>query len=88
MLALLDALLKKTDEYDSYGMWNVAGYFVSDDMSATDKITHTLKGSYTGATTAGTAEVTVTITAQDEAGKETKTTVVVTVSIRDDSAET
>lgn len=62
-------------------------YSVSDDMSATDKITHTLKGSYTGATTAGTAEVTVTITAKDEAGKETKTTVVVTVSIRDDSTE-
>lgn len=36
MMALLDALLKKTDEYDSYGMWNVAGYFVSDDMSAAE----------------------------------------------------
>ena len=36
MLALLDSLLKKTDEYDSYGMWNVAGYFVSDDMSAAE----------------------------------------------------
>lgn len=36
MLALLDALLKKTDEYDSYGMWNVAGYFVSDDISAAE----------------------------------------------------
>lgn len=36
MMALLDALLKKTDEYDSYGMWNVAGYFMSDDMSAAE----------------------------------------------------
>ena len=36
MMALLDALLKKTDEYDSYGMWNVASYFVSDDMSAAE----------------------------------------------------
>lgn len=36
MMALLDALLKKTDEYDSYGMWNVAGYFISDDMSAAE----------------------------------------------------
>lgn len=36
MMELLDALLKKTDEYDSYGMWNVAGYFVSDDMSAAE----------------------------------------------------
>lgn len=36
MMTLLDTLLKKTDEYDSYGMWNVAGYFVSDDMSAAE----------------------------------------------------
>ena len=36
MMSLLDALLKKTDEYDSYGMWNVAGYFISDDMSAAE----------------------------------------------------
>lgn len=36
MLALLDELLKKTNEYDSYGLWNVAGYFISDDMSATE----------------------------------------------------
>lgn len=36
MLSLLDSLIKKTDEYDSYGMWNVAGYFISDDMSAAE----------------------------------------------------
>ena len=36
MMALLDQLLKKTNEYDSYGMWNVAGYFVSDDMSTAE----------------------------------------------------
>lgn len=36
MLALLDILLKKTNEYDSYGLWNVAGYFISDDMSAAE----------------------------------------------------
>ncbi len=36
MMALLDELLKKTNEYDSYGMWHVAGYFVSDDMSAAE----------------------------------------------------
>lgn len=36
LMSLLDALLKKTDEYDSYGMWNVAGYFISDDMSAAE----------------------------------------------------
>ena len=36
LMALLDALLKKTDEYDSYGMWNVASYFISDDMSAAE----------------------------------------------------
>lgn len=36
MMHLVDELLKKTDEYDSYGLWNVAGYFVSDDMSAAE----------------------------------------------------
>lgn len=36
MLSLLDELLKKTDEYDSYGLWHVAGYFMSDDMSAAE----------------------------------------------------
>lgn len=36
LMTLLDALLKKIDEYDSYGMWNVAGYFISDDMSAAE----------------------------------------------------
>ena len=36
MLTLLDELLKKTDEYDSYGLWHVAGYFLSDDMSAAE----------------------------------------------------
>lgn len=36
MLSLLDSLLKKTNEYDSYGLWNVAGYFTSDDMSAAE----------------------------------------------------
>lgn len=28
--------MRRTNEYDSYGMWNVAGYFVSDDMSAAE----------------------------------------------------
>lgn len=36
MLSLLDELLKKTNEYDSYGLWHVAGYFLSDDMSAAE----------------------------------------------------
>lgn len=36
MMALLDEALKKTNEYDSYGLWSVAGYFVSDDMSAAE----------------------------------------------------
>ena len=36
MLTLIDELLKKTNEYDSYGLWHVAGYFVSDDMSAAE----------------------------------------------------
>lgn len=36
LLHLIDEALKRTNEYDSYGMWNVAGYFVSDDMSAAE----------------------------------------------------
>lgn len=33
---MLDEALKKMNEYDSYGLWNVAGYFLSDDMSAAE----------------------------------------------------
>ena len=36
MLSMLDEALKKMNEYDSYGLWNVAGYFLSDDMSASE----------------------------------------------------
>lgn len=36
LLQLIDEALKRTNEFDSYGMWNVAGYFVSDDMSAAE----------------------------------------------------
>lgn len=36
MMSLVDDLLKKTSEYDSYGLWHVAGYFISDDMSAAE----------------------------------------------------
>ncbi len=36
MLLLVDEALKRTDEFDSYGMWNVGGYFISDDMSASE----------------------------------------------------
>lgn len=36
MLTLIDESLKRTGEFDSYGMWNVAGYFISDDMSASE----------------------------------------------------
>jgi len=36
LLHLLDESIKHIDEFDSYGMWNVAGYFVSDDMSASE----------------------------------------------------
>ncbi len=36
MLVMLDEGLKKMNEYDSYGLWNVAGYFLSDDMSASE----------------------------------------------------
>lgn len=36
MLSMLDEALKKMNEYDSYGLWNVAGYFLSDDMFAAE----------------------------------------------------
>lgn len=36
LMALIDENIKRTDEFDSYGMWNVAGYFTSDDMSAAE----------------------------------------------------
>lgn len=36
MLVMLDEALKKMNEYDSYGLWNVVGYFLSDDMSASE----------------------------------------------------
>lgn len=36
MLQLIDESLKRTSEFESYGMWNVAGYFISDDMAAAE----------------------------------------------------
>ncbi len=36
LMYLLDEALKRTNEFDSYGIWNVAGYFISDDMSAAE----------------------------------------------------
>ena len=36
LMQLLDDSLKRTNEFDSYGIWNVAGYFISDDMSAAE----------------------------------------------------
>lgn len=36
LLKLIDGSLQRIDEFESYGMWNVAGYFVSDDMSASE----------------------------------------------------
>lgn len=36
MLQLLDEAIKRTNEFDSYGMWNIAGYFISDDMSTAE----------------------------------------------------
>ncbi len=36
MLQLIDEELKRVKGFESYGMWNVAGYFVSNDMSAAE----------------------------------------------------
>ncbi len=36
LMKLLDDGISRTNEFDSYGMWKVAGYFMSDDMSAAE----------------------------------------------------
>lgn len=36
LLQLIDEELKRVKEFESYGLWNAAGYFVSDDMSAAE----------------------------------------------------
>ena len=36
LLQLINESLKRVNEFDSYGVWNVAGYFLSDDMSAAE----------------------------------------------------
>ena len=36
LLQVLDDNIQKTKEYDSYGMWNIASYFISDDMSTAE----------------------------------------------------
>ena len=36
IMQMLDESIQKTKEYDSYGMWNIASYFISDDMSAAE----------------------------------------------------
>ena len=36
MMRMIDEHLKRIDEFDSYGMWDVAGYFASEDMSASE----------------------------------------------------
>ncbi|MDR1464862.1 MAG: ATP-binding protein [Oscillospiraceae bacterium] len=52
MLELLDDALGRTKEFDSYGMWNLAGYFISDDMSsaeiAASNYRSLMSGEYTG----------------------------------------
>lgn len=32
LMKYLDEEIRRTDEFDSYGIWNVAGYFLSDEM--------------------------------------------------------
>ena len=36
MMKQVDQLIRNTEEYDSYGLWSVAGYFCSDDMAAAE----------------------------------------------------
>ena len=36
IMQMLDESIQKTKEYDSYGMWNIASYYISDDMSSAE----------------------------------------------------
>ena len=36
LLKHIDESLERLNEFDSYGMWNIAGYFISDDMSSSE----------------------------------------------------
>ena len=36
LLKMIDESLERLNEFDSYGMWSIAGYFISDDMSASE----------------------------------------------------
>lgn len=36
LMKLIDDSLNRLNDFDCYGMWNVAGYFISDDMSASE----------------------------------------------------
>lgn len=36
MMKTIDELINKSNEYDSYGLWNVAGYFMSDNMATAE----------------------------------------------------
>lgn len=51
ILKLIDESIKRTNEFDSYGMWNVAGYFVSDDMSAAEIAASNYRSLMSGDTT-------------------------------------
>ncbi len=51
ILQLIDESIKRTNEFDSYGMWNVAGYFVSDDMSAAEIAASNYRSLMSGDTT-------------------------------------
>jgi len=63
-------------------------YAVSDDLSASDKITCTVSGKYEGDTTVGAHNVIVTIKATDEAGKETTVEVTVVVTVEENAEPT
>lgn len=62
-------------------------YAVSDDVSGSDEIACVVTGTYTGETTAGAHEVTLTITATDKSGKSSTTTITVVVTVTDTPRE-
>lgn len=73
-LAFISAEAQKAVIYGTH-------FTVADDISATENIDYTLSCDYQGSTAAGTYQVEVVITATDESGKTTQTTISVTVII-------
>ena len=63
-------------------------YTVTDDVSAGAELNCEVTGEYSGNTTAGTHDVTLTITVTDKSGKSSTALITVTVTVVDNTAAT